>query len=59
MSYSIMFKESLYVETECCFVSGIEDMHDAYKLKTWLENSPYNSNVYWVKTETAETEETL
>ena len=57
MSYSIMFKVNLYSDQECCAVSGIEEMYDAYKLKTWFENNPYDSNIYWVRTETVETEE--
>jgi len=57
MSYSVMFKKNLYSETECCAVSNIQEMHDAYKLKTLFENSPYDFNVYWVKKE-AEKKET-
>jgi len=51
MSYSLMFKENLYAETEYCAVSNIEDMHDAYKFKTLFENNPYDFNVYWVRKE--------
>jgi len=51
MSYSIMFKTSDSGK-EYCAVSGIETLHDAHKLKTYIENIKYSgTNIYWVKSE--------
>lgn len=48
MSYSVMFKIPPS-ETVYCAVSNISDEFKANAICSWLSNSPYNFNKYWVK----------